>query len=250
MRAEDLLQRLNVLDENERIEAKKGQEAGKSILETICAFANEPDLDGGWILLGVSRDEMDLFSSYKVVGVPNPDKLSGDLASQCATSFNRPLRLRTSTEIIQGKPVVVVRVSDAPPQEKPIFFKSHGLPKGAFRRIGSSDQRCTDDDLAILYQSRQYETFDASVVSDAELDDFDEAAIADYRQARAEVNRDAEELSWTDFELLQAVKAVCRDANKQWKPTVAGLLLFGKAAALRRSFPMTRVDYIRVPGRE
>ena len=31
---------------------------------------------------------------------------------------------------------------------------------------------------------------------------------------------------------------------------MAGLLLFGKSAALRRCFPMTRVDYIRVPGRD
>jgi ATP-dependent DNA helicase RecG len=33
-------------------------------------------------------------------------------------------------------------------------------------------------------------------------------------------------------------------------PTVAGVLLFGSRALLRRVFPMTRLDYIRVPGRE
>ena len=36
----------------------------------------------------------------------------------------------------------------------------------------------------------------------------------------------------------------------EWKPTVAGLLLFGTRQALRRCFPTTRVEYIRVPGRE
>jgi ATP-dependent DNA helicase RecG len=34
------------------------------------------------------------------------------------------------------------------------------------------------------------------------------------------------------------------------RPTVAGLLLFGTGPALRRCFPMMRVDYVRVPGRE
>ncbi|MCL2700403.1 MAG: transcriptional regulator, partial [Phycisphaerae bacterium] len=85
---------------------------------------------------------------------------------------------------------------------------------------------------------------------DADLSDLDEAAIADYRQTRAEANPIAEELRWPDLELLQSLKAVRRDPAGNWKPTVAGMLLFGKSVALRRTFPMTRVDYIRVPGRE
>lgn len=250
MTAQELLESLNLLDENERIEAKRAQEAGKSLLETICAFANEPHLGGGWLLLGVAPDEQALFPGYAVEGVPHPDKLSADLASQCATTFNRPLRVEIRTETLAGEPVVVVFVPEAAPQDKPIYFKATGLPKGAFRRIGSTDQRCTEDDLETLYQSRQRESFDTGLVSGAELDDLDDDAIADYRQARAEANPDAEELRWTDAELLQALSAVRRDAAGAWKPTVAGLLLFGKPVALRRCFPMTRVDYIRVPGRE
>ena len=52
MNAQELLEHLNLLDENERIEAKRAQESGRSMLETICAFANEPGLGGGWLLLG------------------------------------------------------------------------------------------------------------------------------------------------------------------------------------------------------
>lgn len=250
MTAQELLESLNLLDENERIEAKRAQEPGKSLLETICAFANEPHLGGGWLLLGVAPDEQALFPGYAVEGVPHPDKLSADLASQCATTFNMPLRVDIRTETLAGEPVVVVFVPEAAPQDKPIYFKATGLPRGAFRRIGSTDQRCTEDDLEMLYQSRQRESFDAGLVSGAGQDDFDATAIADYRQARAEANPDAEELRWTDAELLQALNAVRRDATGAWRPTVAGLLLFGKSAALRRCFPMTRVDYIRVPGRE
>ena len=61
MTALDLLESLNLLDENEHIEAKRASEVGKSILETICAFANEPGLGGGWLLLGVVREEQALF---------------------------------------------------------------------------------------------------------------------------------------------------------------------------------------------
>ncbi|MEW5967144.1 MAG: ATP-binding protein [Pseudomonadota bacterium] len=250
MTAAELLESLNLLDEHERIEAKRASDAGKSLLETICAFANEPGLGGGWIALGVVREEMALFPSYEVEGIEQPDKLSADIASQCRDMFNVPLRVDISTENVQGRNVVVVFVPEAQPQDKPLFFKGQGLPRGAFRRIGSTDQRCTDDDLAVFYQGRQQESFDAGIVADASLEDFSPEAIADYRQSRAEANPDAEELRWPDDELLQSLGALRRDAGNQWKPTVAGLILFGKPAALRRCFPMTRVDYIRVPGRE
>jgi ATP-dependent DNA helicase RecG len=248
--AAELLESLNLLDEHERIEAKRGSEAGKSILETICAFANEPGLGGGWILLGVVREELALFPIYEVEGVDQPDKVSADIASQCSNSFNMPLRVDVSTEMLDGKVVVVIFVPEAAPQQKPVFFKSKGLPAGAFRRVGSTDQRCSEDDMAVFYQGRQQESFDAGIVDDATPDDLAPEAIADYRKSRAEANPDAEELRWSDEELLLALGAIRRDADKQLKPTVAGLILFGKTQALRRCFPMTRVDYIRVPGRE
>lgn len=250
MTALELLERLNLLDENERIEAKSASEIGKSLLETVCAFANEPGLGGGWLLLGVVREEMALFPSYEVHGLEQPDKLSADLASQAASIFNRPLRLDIQTEVIDGKAVIVVFVPEAAVQDKPIYFKAQGLPRGAFRRIGSTDQHCTDDDLLALYQNRQQESFDGGLVPDATPDDFAPEAIADYRQSRSEANPDAEELRWTDHELLQALGCIRQNDRGEWQPTVAGLLLFGKPVALRRSFPMTRVDYIRVPGRE
>lgn len=250
MTALELLQSLNLLDETERIEAKRASEVGRSLLETVCAFANEPGLGGGWLLLGVTREEQALFPSYQVQGVPQPDKLCADLATQCRDTFNVPVRIELSTEQVNGLPLVMAFVPEAQPQDKPVFFKSQGLPKGALRRVGSVDQHCTDDDLAVFYQGRQRESFDASLVPDATLDDLAPEALSDYRQTRADANPDAEELRWTDEELLRSLGCIGQDERGASRPTVAGLMLFGKTQALRRCFPMTRVDYIRVPGRE
>lgn len=250
MTAAELLESLNLLDEHERIEAKRASEPGKSILETVCAFANEPGLGGGWLLLGVAREEMALFPAYEVEGIDQLEKLGTEIATQCRSIFNQPVRVDISTESIQGKAVLVVHVPEAQPQDKPVFFKAQGLPRGAFRRISSTDQHCTDDDLAVFYQGRQQESFDSTLVADATLDDLLPEAIADYRQSRAEANPDAEELRWKDEELLQSLGCIRRNPQGAWQPTVAGLMLFGKPGALRRCFPMMRVDYIRVPGRE
>jgi ATP-dependent DNA helicase RecG len=246
----ELLESLNLLDENEHIEAKRASEAGKSILETICAFANEPGLGGGWLLLGVVREDQALFPAYEVEGIDQPEKLGAEIATQCRNTFNQPVRVEISPETIHGMTVLVVHVPEAQPQDKPVFFKAQGLPKGALRRISSTDQHCTDDDLAVFYQGRQTESFDSTLVADATLDDLLPEAIADYRQSRAEANPDAEELRWSDEDLLQSLGCIRRNQQAVWQPTVAGLMLFGKPVALRRCFPMMRVDYIRVPGRE
>lgn len=65
MKAIELLERLNLLDENEQIEVKVASEIGKSLLETVCAFANEPGLGGGWLFLGAQREELALLPSMK-----------------------------------------------------------------------------------------------------------------------------------------------------------------------------------------
>ena len=254
MTALELIESLNLLDESEHMEAKRASEVGKSILETICAFANEPGLGGGWLLLGVVREDQALFPAYEVEGVDQPEKLGAEIATQCRNSFNQPVRVEISSETIYGKAVLVVHVPEAQPQDKPIFFKAQGLPKGALRRISSTDQHCTDDDLAVFYQGRQTESFDSTLVADATMADLQPEAIADYRQSRAEANPDAEELRWSDEDLLQSLGCIRRNPQgpnpEAWQPTVAGLMLFGKPVALRRCFPMMRVDYIRVPGRE
>ena len=245
----DYLNLLNALDENERLEAKRGSEIGASILETICAFANEPGLQGGVLLLGVVRDEADLFSPYTVEGLAKPDALSADLATQCREQFNLPVRVQIASQQIGDKTVLVVTVPEAQPGDKPVFIKGRGLPKGAFRRVGSTDQQCTEDDLLALYHGRQVETYDYTVFPDTSLADLAAEAITDYRKVRAEANADAEELRWSDEELLES-QGCARRNHGVLMPTVAGLLLFGKPQALRRVFPMTRVDYIRVPGKD
>ena len=248
--AEDLLQELSALDESHRIEAKQARQIDRSVMETICAFANEPGLGGGYLLLGVSRDPQDLFANaYKIDGVEHPDKLQSDLASQCASVFNRPLRPRVSVEELGGRTVVVVYVPEAAPTEKPIFLQNLGLPRGAYRRVGSTDQEGTEDDLVALYAGHQIETFDAALLPDADMGDIDPIAIDDYRQQRRAINPDAEELAWSNDDLLRSLGCVKRDSG-QLKPTVAGIVLFGSTMALRRCFPMMRIDYIRVPGRQ
>lgn len=53
----ELISQLNSTDECTNIEAKRASDVGKSIMETVCSFSNEPSLGGGYILLGVEKED-------------------------------------------------------------------------------------------------------------------------------------------------------------------------------------------------
>ena len=218
-------------------------------METVCAFSNEPNLGGGYLLLGVEEQEQTLFPTFVPQGIADVDKLTNDLLTQCRSSFNVPLAPRITPEKIGDKLVLKVFVPEVPITSKPICFKEEGLPRGAFRRIGSADVHCSEDDLLIFYSGRSLHTFDADIVIDADMSDIDLEAVEDYRKERAIAEPEAPELSWNDTDLLRALGCIRLEGEKA-HPTVAGILLFGTKMALRREFPLMRVDYIRVPGRE
>jgi ATP-dependent DNA helicase RecG len=239
-----LLKQLNELDECENIEAKRSaDELGKSALETISAFCNEPGLGGGTLLFGVSERE----DGYVASGVEDPAKLAADLASQCATAFNRPVRPRILQESIDGRAVVAAVFPEAAPGDKPIFIANRGMQHGTYRRIAGTDQRATEDDLRALFHAAVGESFEDSLVAGAAMDDLDSEVIAAYRRGLLEANPGTELREATDEQLILSVGGAVRREGAP-VPTVAGVLLFGKALALRRLYPALRVDYVRVPG--
>ncbi|HNU36491.1 MAG TPA: ATP-binding protein, partial [Methanomassiliicoccales archaeon] len=198
--AKELFDELNAQDETTEVEAKGAGPINHSVMESICAFSNEPDLGGGYILIGAKRDELELFPSYTAEDIGDPDKLQSDLATQCANSFNLPVRPRMVVAQVNGVNVLVVKVDELPPGQKPLHFKHVGLPGGAYRRIGPTDHRCTEDDMPLFYSDR--ESYDRTVLARTSLQDIDANALGLYRTLRERVNPAAEELAYGDEELL------------------------------------------------
>ncbi len=116
-----------------------------------------------------------------------------------------------------------------------------------FQRIASTDQRCSDTDLQLLYRENQSSSYDQTTVIEATLDDLDQNAIEAYRRARHESNPDAPELNYSDQDLLYSLNLITKHQDS-YCPNIAGLILFGNKIALRRYCPLHRVDYISIEG--
>lgn len=245
----ELYTMLRTSDESALLEAKTSEDIGMSILETISAFSNEPGRQGGYLLLGVAPSADPILGEYEVRGVPNAEQVQANLASQCGTSFNIPIRPILHVEEYYGRTVIVAYVPEAAPHDKPVYIKSRGMHKGAFRRIGPTDHVCTDEDIQIFYQLRGDKSFDAHPIDDSSLDDIDIDALNEYRKLRQRRDPTGSDLELSDEELMYALAATTSKSSTT-RLTYCGLLCFGKAASLRRLLPSMRVDYIRVPGRE
>ena len=250
----ELLEQLELTDETDRLEVKAGSELGKSARETISAFCNEPAMNGGYLVFGLrATDQGELFDErYEVVGVERPDKLQSDIASACASEFSAVVRPVIQVETLRrgrsSLAVVFAYIPEAHANEKPVFVKARGRHAGSFRRIGPTDQRCTDADFESFALTRAGLAEDLAPVTGADARAFDPTMLGRYRERLARSRPGSQALALPDEDLLEAVHAV-EDGDER-RPTLAGLLLFGSWKALRRHAPLHRIDYVRLPGTE
>ncbi len=250
--AKQALALLQNYQESERLEAKLGHEIGASVMQSVCAFANEPHLNGGYLLLGVAEAD-ESHDNFWVAGVENSDKLLNDLQTNCRDQFEYPIKITAQKEKINGKMVILVYVHELDVSAKPCAFKGKLDSKnkrktGVWRRGVNGDYECSQTDLEPLLLAKMGTSFETHFLQGSSWEDLDLNAIERYRHLRERVNPEAPELLENNQEMLVALNVV--DRQKAYQPNVAGLLLFGKATALRRLLPEMRVDYVRLSGQD
>ena len=235
MSSRELLDLLNDIDEQDWLEAKSlRDDTSRSILETVCAFSNEPGLGGGVILIGVAENKTGDGPQYLVDGVADPDKAQLDLATQCKSVFNTPIYPTIKVDKIDGKAVLRVIVDEQPFGRKPV-------------RIGSADLVSTEEDLWRFYEDPDSK-YDETPVKYSSISDVDERAVRRYRQMRKKVDPEAVELEYDTPELLSALG--CTSKENPQELNMAGILLFGNELAIKRACARARVDYIRILGND
>ena len=244
-----LLEMLSHGGETTSIEAKRAERISDTVLETICAFSNEPGLGGGYLLLGVENKGTVEAPDYRVCGVGNAEKIESELATQCRTELSFPVRPHIRREQHGGAVAVVAYIPEADVHDKPIYIRKKGIEHGTYRRIGPTDQRCTKDDLSVLFQGQDDAATDRQPIVGTTISDVDPRALNAYRHLKKDTLYANELLSLTDEDLLKCLNATTTQRGRTVL-TLAGLVLFGKFTALRQHLPMMRFDYIRVQGCE
>lgn len=203
--------------ENDKVELKadlhgsRQQEEKQSLFRTFTAFYNTK---GGVIIFGI-KDKVS-----EILGVPDPQQLEHGFLQMLKTNV---VNLDISPEIeitdYKGRKLVIVHCPKGP--RPPYIIKGYLKP---FIRDGSMDVEASDEQIAQMYRDRSQEPQDRYIIENSNIEDLDIDGAVEYlkKTCSHEVASDEVEVALLNEGLLG------KKANGIYKPTIAGLLLFGK----------------------
>jgi ATP-dependent DNA helicase RecG len=194
------------------------------LAETLVAFANS---DGGTIVLGINPD-----------GTVNGSLMFEEVEDALGLALRecRPgMRTEWQPSEVRGGSVIAIRV--------PRSTDLHSLEDGrVIVRSGAENRPLGGDEIRHLAATKSSDDSEVEEVSGARFEDLDPEMVAEYREKRAERQRRA--IAMDDKTLLMGAGAL----TETGKPTVAGLMLFGRDP---QSFlPQSGLIVVRFAGME
>ncbi|MDO8690161.1 MAG: ATP-binding protein [Dehalococcoidia bacterium] len=214
----DIQRRQSELDGVEVKSALKG--TPKRLFEPLSALANRPG--GGVLLFGLDEEK-----GFQALGVGSAHKLLEEIADLASSGMEPPLRVECTLEDVGGGTVVAIEVPETPVEQKPCHYKTAGLQRGSFIRVGNTNRQMTDYEIFGYVSARTQPVFDESPIAEANLDELDQEKLDSYLVGLRREHPQSNYLHLSDDQVLNQLRIV-RDFNGTLHPTLAGLLMFGK----------------------
>ncbi|MBN1136468.1 MAG: putative DNA binding domain-containing protein [Anaerolineae bacterium] len=232
MDRDELIERLRAYEWND-IEFKAAQQhAPRSAYETVSAFANTA---GGWLVFGVRQTD----GSFEVIGVIAVDQVQNEFISTLRSGkVNQAIAFQADLVQIEGKPLLVFYIPEAPRQEKPVFLD--GDIRNSFIRRGGCDLRCAPAEIERFVREASSVPYDSETVDVDPGRCFDPDAVQWYRSEFQRRNPQQDQ-ALSDVEFLHHWGLLV-EVGAQLKPTRASVLLFGTVPALLQVLPRAIVD--------
>lgn len=213
--------------ENSGVEFKRDDIDARDLAKELVAFTNH---SGGHVLLGVEDDG-------SVSGIVRPD-LEEWVMQACRDKIRPEIIpfFELIRDVETGKHVAVVTID----RGWSVHAVWHNQRRTYYIRVGTTCREASPEELARLLQRRDMVRTDVRPVSGATLDDLDERRLLDYfKRVRSQaVPAPEDKEGWTS--LLVNTELMAQSEEGAARPTVAGLLLFGKKP--NRFLPQAGVD--------
>jgi len=246
----ETLEDVHLLRESQELECKlalgqdgKG-ELPKDFWPTYSAMANA---HGGVVLLGL-REKAGVFT---MAGLPNAAKLRADLFNnlnnRAKVSCNLLRDVDVQEHVIEGKVLLAVRIPAASRKQRPVFL--NGQPLGnTYRRLNDGDRHCDDETVKRMLAEQVEDERDARILLNFGMEDLDPESLRIYRQMLRDEKPAHPFLEQDDFEFVKSLRGWRSDRQTgEQGLTLAGVLMFGKWAAIQEAVPHYFLDYQERP---
>lgn len=219
--------------DTQRVEVKTAKEKlPKDVAETLSAFANG---SGGVLVCGLS--EKDGFTPIEGFAAR---PIADAIAQVCSEKMEPPIRCDIEITDFEGSPTVVAYIPETQPFLKPCYVKARSLYDGSFIRSGDGDRHLSRYEVDRMLENRTQPRFDAEVIPDAEMSEFDERLVSNFLE-RERANSPHVFASLSDEEALLSMRAIADDGTGKLRPTLAGIMAF--ALHPQRHFPRANVTF-------
>lgn len=209
----------------------------QDIGRTISGFANG---SGGTIVCG-----LDEASGFAPVEGFDAARVQDALANFCGEKMTPPVRPLIEVRSFEGAPVLVARIPELLPRDKPCYLTSSGCYSGSYIRVGDGDRHLSYYEIDRLISERVQPRYDDGAVDGATIDDLDPALVADLL-AHERALRPRTMGAMDDETALRKLHVLKPDGSGTLRPTLAGLVALG--AYPQEFFPLLRISFSCYPG--
>lgn len=236
------ISKLYSLRENNQLEVKTAKGGiPLSLWETYSSFSNT---HGGVILLGVAeKEDKTLYSvGLSEIEVLNLQKKFWDIINNPAkVNQNILTDKNVKVEAFDSSFILVIEVPEASRYEKPIYLNDNILM--SFRRNFEGDYKCTRLEISNMLKDASLTSADSEIVMDKDINCLNQESVRRYRIAY-ENNKDENHpfSKNSQEEFLKHINAA-KLVDGVYRPTIAGLLMFGNNYDIVDVFPNYFLDY-------
>lgn len=238
MTREELLEKLKIIQkikaETNTLELKSAEKGcPQHLYDSLSSFSNQDE--GGIIIFGIDEKQ-----DYKEVGVYDSQDIQKKINEQCLQMEPVVRPLLTVVEK-DGKAFVSAEIPSVDLADRPVFYKGKGRLKGAYTRVGDSDEPMTE------YEVYSYEVYRKKYQDD--IRGVQRATLVSLNQEKLELyiellKRGKPNLSNMDNESICELMSITRNHEV----TLSAVAIFSPYP--QAYFPQLCITAIVVPGTE
>ncbi len=238
MTVEELKEKLKEIQklkcESQILELKSAEKGcPKRLYDTLSSFSNQDD--GGTIIFGIDEE-----NDYREAGVYDAQDLQKKINAQCL-QMEPVVRPVLTVAQKDGKSFVAAEIPGIDLAQRPCYYRGHGRLKGAYVRVGDSDEPMTEYEIYSYESFRRKYQDDIREVSRAVPGALNQEALNGYLRRVNEGKPRLSQLS--DQEICELMSITHNGAV-----TMSAVLLFSPYP--QAYFPQMCITAVVVPGTE